>query len=240
MRRASRARAPRLRGGGPRRRGRWRARPAPRGRPWPRPSAATASCMRSRASNSRRWADVSCSSAARCSISMRCDRLARFVFALLLRAQLFFGGAPLVGDLILLAGDALGRLVRRCRPGARSRPSPSPARCCSAWSARIADSVGRDRHVERGRRPRAAARASRRLGLGALAQLLDLALGRQDAARFGARAPFDPRPARGRPRRAAWRPGPFRIGRGLACRLVVVGDPRVRDGRADRVARPVR
>ena len=53
----------------------------------------------------------SCSSAARCSASMRCDRLARFVLARFLRAQLLFGRAALDGDLLLLARDALGRVA---------------------------------------------------------------------------------------------------------------------------------
>ena len=147
------------------------------------------------------------------------DRLPRFVLAGLLRAQLLLRRPALVGDLLLLPRHALRRVARRCRPAARSRRPPSPAGAARPGAT--------DRGLGRRRSTMSSAATSSRsrstveaLLLGALAQLLDLALGREDAARLGARRrlrrrgrrgtlrPRASRPARGQPRRA--RPSPPR------------------------------
>ena len=57
--------------------------------------AADCACIASRASNSRRCAWFSCSSAARCSASMRAIDCARLLLPRFLRAQLLLGGAAL-------------------------------------------------------------------------------------------------------------------------------------------------
>ncbi len=143
----------------------------------------------------------------RCSASMRAIDCLRLFLPRVLRAQLLFGRAALGRDLILLAADALGGLARRSPPAGRSRQSTFSWRCSSPCSDSNRRLGGRDRR-RRATRSRSRSRSTAALlCLGALAQLLDLAL-----ASSGCRAPrracrLRRRARRGRPRRRASRLG---------------------------------
>ena len=114
------------RAAGPRSPARCCARPARRARPWPPRSPATGCAAVSRASNSLRCAADSCSSAARCSVSMRWIDCRASSSRCSCVAQLLFGAAALDGNLLLLARHALGGVARAPSPAARSRRSPFP------------------------------------------------------------------------------------------------------------------
>ena len=144
----------------------------------------------SRASNSRRCATVSRSSAARCVVFEPRDRRARFVLAAVERVALLFGLALLARELLALLRQP--RLPRRSRAAAarRSRRPPFPAcgaRRCSAAIAFDACAI-----VASSSAVSCASRASASRSAGdPLAQLLDLALGLENAARFVAAAAGD-------------------------------------------------
>ena len=176
--------------------------------PWPRRCGAPAPASRSRASNSRRCAAFSCVVGGALIDLDPGDRRLRLLLARLLGAQLLFGRAALVGDLLLLARDALGASSRGCATCSSKPTIAFSCRCCSPCSDGDRG-LGRGDDARRAPRSRSRSRSTASpLGLDALAQLLDLALGREDAARFGARAALDRVRRRGRRRRRAWRPAP--------------------------------
>ena len=118
------------------------------------------------------------------------NRVARLVLAMLLRAQFLFGAAALEGGLVLLPRHAIGRV-------AGGRHLEVVADDGLLLPVELGLQRG-DRRFRRGNRHVEAGRfleqpdEGRVPRVGALAQLLDLALRRQDAARLVARAPFDP------------------------------------------------
>ena len=117
------------------------------------------------------------------------DRLPRFVLSRVLRALLFLGRASLDGDLLAL--PAMRSAAPSAVPICRSKPTMAfSCRCCSPCSDVVADSAAA---ILRSSATELFAHALDRpaLRVGALAQLLDLALGREDAARFGAHAALD-------------------------------------------------
>ena len=157
-------------------------------------------CIASRASNRRRCAAFNCSSAARCSVSIRaidcrasswrasCARSSssadRRSTAICSCLRLMRSAASVGGPDLQLEADDRPFPAGAARPGAtrsRIRPRQSSGRALSTSLAQPLDGGS--------------------LGVGALAQLLDLALGREDAARFGARAAFDDVARRGTLRR---------------------------------------
>src|SRR6185369_2823873 len=117
------------------------------------------------------------------------DRLPRLVFAPLLRAQLLFRAAALERGLFLLPRHTVRGITRRGHLQVVADDGLFLA-VELGLERRDRGLGGGNRQVETGRfleQPH----EGRVAGVGALAQLLDLALGRQDAARFVARATLD-------------------------------------------------
>ena len=100
------------------------------------------------------------------------------------------------GDLLRLRASRSASSAARAA-AARSRRSPFPAGAARPGSGDRGGSAG-DRHVDARPSPRRRSSAARSL-VGALAQLLDLALGREDAARLGAPPPRPVRPRKTSP-----------------------------------------
>src|SRR5579872_1808901 len=115
--------------------------------------------------------------------------LTRFFLALFLRAQLLFGGAAFDGDLRLLARHTVRGLAGR---GGLELEADDRLLLTVQFALERRDRRfgARNRHIQR-RHVLAHPRQRSLFLFRAFAQLLDFPLGRQDAARFGAYAPFD-------------------------------------------------